>query len=607
MLKCAAMALLNGEPRRLEFLAAALILIFLVQAFLESRYKSVTSDEPPHIASGLSYLEKGVFRPNLQHPPLIKELAAVSLLLAGIRLPATAETELMLHGEFPPNAAPEWAVGNQIVTANGPDRVMTWARAPMLLVSCLMAAVLFLLARQLVGGWAALAAVFLCTMDPTILGHSYLVTNDIGLTAFVLLFLLALCRYVEAPTRGRLVWCGVALGLMLCAKFSGVLLLPVAGFLLVAAKIWPAQKAPGAAAIASVGRNEPCPCGSGKKYKACHGKSEAAKPAQPNPGKQVVASLGPYVAMCGVAIIVIALVYLSPGGPLLYLKGLIKVNADHDVNYAMYLHGALSHRFISYFGVAWLLKEPIATVVLAITGLIVLIRNRGIPTIAKMFLLAPPAMLFVSTTLLADDLGLRYIMAVLPFAHILGGLALATLMMGTAKWARAAAAVSCIWVVVAAFGVYPDRLAYFNESACLLTNPGEIGIDGGTRCGPAWLDDSNVDWGQGLKQLKDWQDRHAPNRTINLVSFWGFPPDAYGLRYRALEMPEAGPDFGSPGGPPPGLYALSAHIVARIPTYPGVSDWLRRNRPTEIVGHSIYVYDVPEKHGGAGGAPAPAQ
>jgi preprotein translocase subunit SecA len=33
--------------------------------------------------------------------------------------------------------------------------------------------------------------------------------------------------------------------------------------------------AAGAAAVASlpkVGRNEPCPCGSGKKYKNCHGK-----------------------------------------------------------------------------------------------------------------------------------------------------------------------------------------------------------------------------------------------------------------------------------------------------------------------------------------------
>jgi preprotein translocase subunit SecA len=27
-----------------------------------------------------------------------------------------------------------------------------------------------------------------------------------------------------------------------------------------------------AAAVAHVGRNDPCPCGSGKKYKHCHGK-----------------------------------------------------------------------------------------------------------------------------------------------------------------------------------------------------------------------------------------------------------------------------------------------------------------------------------------------
>jgi preprotein translocase subunit SecA len=32
-------------------------------------------------------------------------------------------------------------------------------------------------------------------------------------------------------------------------------------------------QAPGAfGAVPRVGRNEPCPCGSGKKYKQCHGK-----------------------------------------------------------------------------------------------------------------------------------------------------------------------------------------------------------------------------------------------------------------------------------------------------------------------------------------------
>src|SRR5579862_7230053 len=98
----------SGDGRRLVPLAAALVLVFVAQAFLESRLKSVTSDEPPHIASGLSYLATGEFRANLQHPPLIKELAALSLLLGGVRWPRNAETEQMLHGDVPRGLPLEW-------------------------------------------------------------------------------------------------------------------------------------------------------------------------------------------------------------------------------------------------------------------------------------------------------------------------------------------------------------------------------------------------------------------------------------------------------------------------------------------------------------------
>jgi len=38
----------------------------------------------------------------------------------------------------------------------------------------------------------------------------------------------------------------------------------------------PASRAPVVkSALEKVGRNEPCPCGSGKKYKACHGRPGA--------------------------------------------------------------------------------------------------------------------------------------------------------------------------------------------------------------------------------------------------------------------------------------------------------------------------------------------
>jgi preprotein translocase subunit SecA len=34
-----------------------------------------------------------------------------------------------------------------------------------------------------------------------------------------------------------------------------------------------------------VGRNDPCPCGSGKKYKQCHGQGQSDSPAQAAAGR----------------------------------------------------------------------------------------------------------------------------------------------------------------------------------------------------------------------------------------------------------------------------------------------------------------------------------
>jgi hypothetical protein len=149
----------------------------------------------------------------------------------------------------------------------------------------------------------------------------------------------------------------------------------------------------------------------------------------------------------------------------------------------------------------------------------------------------------------------------------------------------------CAWVVVAALGVYPDHLPYFNESACLLRDPGAIGLDGGTRCGPLWLDDSNVDWGQSLKQLKTWLDGNAPGREILLLNTFGFPAEVYGIRYHKLEPNDLAVE------PRPGLYAVTSHMVARIPAYPGASDWLRRMPPLAIAGHSLYIYDTTRPRG----------
>jgi hypothetical protein len=437
----------------------------------------------------------------------------------------------------------------------------------------------------MVGPAAALGALFLYALDPTIVAHSALVTTDVGLAAFTMLFVFALWRYVHQPTWRRLVVCGVALGAVLGTKFSAVFLLPVGVVLVVAAA---AATASGKRA-AKAGPNDACPCGSGKKFKKCHGGASAGRDSSGTPRQRtILLNVGAFGAMCVVAAVVIEVIYFFPGDPFLYVAGLKKVNADHAAGYMAYLHGDLAKRFYSYFAAAYLLKEPLATVLLSAAGLVLLLRSKSAPLLTKLFLLVPPLVMFLAPTFLADDMGIRYIIPVLPFAYLLGGAALAALF-EKMPWGRYVAAALCLWVVVAAAGIYPDHLSYFNESACLLESPGRIGWDGGTRCGPMWLEDSNVDWGQGLKQLREWMERRAQGRTVRLGYFGSYPPEGYGLRFEKVGIAELLPE------PSPGLYAISAHLVARIPPIgadSGQGAWLRRLAPADIVGHAFYIYDV---------------
>src|SRR5262249_4307277 len=85
-LQVAPAAIPVSRPSLKSLVAGGLLLaFFLVQSFSVSLRKSPVFDEPAHIAAGLSYLATGSFVANAQHPPLLKELAAFSLRIAGVR------------------------------------------------------------------------------------------------------------------------------------------------------------------------------------------------------------------------------------------------------------------------------------------------------------------------------------------------------------------------------------------------------------------------------------------------------------------------------------------------------------------------------------------
>ncbi len=558
-------------PRRtviFSSLVAALILVFMFQTYSASRLKSPTIDEPLHIAAGLSYVQTGIFRLNIQHPPLLKELAGLSLVLAGARWPKTPEALQILKATDPSDDS-ERIFGGNLLADSGTDMVLLWSRLPFIFISALGGLLLYLFGRDLVGDVAALGALFIYALDPTIVAHSYLVTTDVGLAVFSILFLWALWKYVRQPNWRRLLVAGLTLGLALCTKFSAVLLIPIAGLLALAALRWPPQRT-----------NENGP--------------EIAGTPQTGSGwaRHIAVCAGRLALICAVALPVINLAYFSLRGTSLYLSGMHRLNLDHNPNYLVFMAGQLAHKFHTYLAVCYLVKEPLAGIALFAIGLYELFRTKALSRLHRMFLLLPPAVLFIGYTIGADNMGIRYLIPVLPFLYLVAGLGLQSLIKNRSAAPRWAAVLLCAWAILAAAGIYPDHLSYFNEAACLVQGrPGEIGIDGGTACGPLWLADSNVDWGQGLKQLKTWLDKNAQGRTFEFGYFGTYQPSVYRISYQELNVPDL-------MGPKPGLYVVSAHVVAFLPAMGaikrvGYGQWLREVRPNAVIGHSLYVYDVP--------------
>jgi hypothetical protein len=574
---------LKATSSRLWLAAGVLLAVFFLQVFFVSRVKSPSWDEPGHIAAGLSYVELGNFLVNRQHPPLLKELSGIALKLSGARMPEGPPTQELLKG----NPDYQWMVGSKILVTGDLERNLLWARLPLMLLAVMLGAVMFAWGRQLMGPAAALGALFLYALDPTVIAHACFVTMDVGSTAFMLLMLCAVWNYVQRPGARRLVLCGISMGAAVTAKFTALSLLPVVGVLLLAAVRWPPGAPAASGARQAASPEDLCPCGSGRKHKNCHGKARqglAGFDYMP-----YVRASGAFGLMLAITLLVVEVVYGFHGGIGRYIEGLRLVNVDHDPNYMTFMGGQLHYHFPSYFAVAYLLKEPVAAILLAGLGIFQLLRTRGIGILAKLFLLLPPVMLFTAHSVLADGLGIRYIIGVLPFTFLAGGLALASLVQSGSTAKRCLAGVLCAWSVAAAAGIYPDQLSYFNETACLY-EPGKIGLDGGSSCGTAWLDDSNVDWGQGLKQLSEWLDTHAAGRPVRLAYFGSFPAEVYGLPAESLTARDL------MRVPAPGLYAVSAHVYAHtngeIDKFRQGSLWMRITKPRAVVGHAYYIYDI---------------
>ncbi len=214
------------------FATTALVLICITSFGLmlyASRTDSAIMDELAHIPAGYGYVHNLSYDLNPEHPPLIKALAMLPVLM-------------FVQPTFPTNNAAwttevnsEWAMGAAFLynSGNNANAIIQVGRIMPILITILTIILVYFLARRFVGKLWALLPTFLFALDPTVLGQGHYVTTDLGAAFGVVLSIFFFLRYIDDPSTKNLWIGGLAFGVAQVTKFSTPLLAPLFIFLFI--------------------------------------------------------------------------------------------------------------------------------------------------------------------------------------------------------------------------------------------------------------------------------------------------------------------------------------------------------------------------------------
>jgi hypothetical protein len=572
----------------------ALMLVHLVLVFDVIRRKTPTVDEVAHVPAGLSYLDTGRFSVYPHNPPLARLVMALAA--------ATAEPRRYYGGTWTIHEPVDhWAFAFEFLWANrgDPQRYLSCLTRARLAIACW--SVLTIPLAYFWGSWWAgrsvgFLAAALWTLSPNIIAHASLATTDLAATStgFAASFFFA--RWLDRPSWQRAGFAGLGLGLAQLVKFSSLWLIV----------LWPLW------AVLHVAREslaDPSSRNSRLARLVCSWRIITTQA-----GRQFLA-----IFLIGIAVVnagylfegfgrslgsyrFVSLLLTRPRiaadgppevsssrsynnvwiervnrfrGTLLgalpcvlpqhYVEGFDQQKFEADGKYQMYLRGQLRHLegenersgWWYYYLYALAIKVPLSTwslIALALAGAIRAAAVRSSIATWGLLALVPLAAMSFLTDI---NIGLRYVLPIFPYLFLIAATA--------AKPARSIVArsiiVACIaWNMVGLARSHPHELSFFNE------------LVGGPANGRFHLIDSNLDWGQDLRGLARWLDKHPDWRDVRLAYMGTVPPEMEGMNeYRLaprdlrrvpepLWLPGEDPENLSSWGPQPGKFAISVNF-----------------------------------------------
>src|SRR5215469_13967964 len=518
---------------------AALLLVYVVECVWFIRTQSLTYDEPVHIAEGLDAWRQGRFEQYNDHPPLGRLLCALPLL------------------------NPKWQIDLEQLPEGfrvhhvSPDPIsLAWrARLMNVVLGVVLGVLLWLEARKHFSEAAANFSLALYAFTPALVAHFSLATTDGAATLMIFATAVALRRWLRHCSRRNTVVLGVALGLLLLAKFSTLPMFALAavGAIRLAPSKWNWLKSVGALGLALVVLwagyffhisrltihngvlTASHPHWSTTMVKQTHNRFNLSIPV--------------------------------PAGE--YIAGLRDLMFHNAHGQRAYFLGQVSPRggWKLYYPVTILLKWPLAVLPLCVLGLWACARQGWYASWDFWILFSFPALYFLLAIFSHFNIGERHVLPLYPFALLLAATAWHTLS-GVRAW-RVALLIVVVLNALDAFRYAPGYLSYMN----IAVNPIHS---------YRLLSDSNVDWGQGLIALRKYQDQH-PDEAISLAYFGSVDPEVYGIHAHPLEENER-----VKGTVVVGATELSGQYLSDPAGY----RWVLPYGPSEMLNHSMYVFRV---------------
>lgn len=596
------------------YLALAILTVMASLMFFSAREDSTTMDELAHIPSGYSYLTLRDFRLNPEHPPLIKNLAALPALFLNLNFPTDTKSWLEdVNGQ--------WDQGRIFLyeSGNDADKIIFWMRLPEMALALFFGWLFFNWIKKRFGQKTALIALTFYSFSPTFIAHSRYVTTDLAAAFAFFIGIVYFLEFLEKPTWKSVYIAGVIFGIAQLLKFSLVLLIPIYGVLLLTwvviqprlglrDKTFLLAKLVGKTVI--IGLIGVLLIWGVYAYNVWNYPTER----QFRDSEFILGSFG-LKTLVNIDLWMIDQPMLRPLAQ--YLLGVLMVIQRVAGGNTTYFAGEVSSSgSLLYFPTLYLLKESLAFHLLSLIAFAFALRkvlNVKEKSLLKILswirgnFLATSVWIFIFfywgwSMRSPLNIGVRHLLPTFPFIYILVAKEITYWLeykaysdpytwYGVLKnlyniYIKAipkyvVVGILLVWLASGTIIAFPSYLSYYNELA------------GGTDNGYRYAVDSNYDWGQDLRRLKNFIEENNIEK-ISVDYFGGGSPRYYlGDRFEP---------WWSGRGPASGWFAISistqmgafgklVHGFVRKPE--DSYEWLKQYQPVAKAGKSIFIYKLP--------------